>query len=391
MPEQGPRGGIVHQDVAVRVDHPDTVAEAVHDRAEQAGLPAALRLGDPQPGRGDQDLVAGPGPAGGQDVHQPGQHDRQRGAAEQHGQRKAAARARQVRRVGAGDQRPLPVRDLEDGLPAHVAGASGGVGRDLDPPAVEVRGEQFAVQLALAGGAQDAAQEVLAAYAEHQPADEPRLVARRVDRRHEGERELLPADRQAPVPEQDVGVGGGRAPGAARFAQRRRGLRRRGHVGADDGLLAGRQRAGEDREEVFRRIAARVEHQSGGAEPTPVFLGRRHLAAGCRHDERDRRGAEQLGGLQRPGGGGEIRIGEPVVGARPGRGGLQQGSVAAGLGGHRGAGDGGALVHHQVRVLPLDRTQPGDREQGDGDADDQDAGGEQRSREAAAAAARRGG
>ena len=74
---------------------PDPVADAGHDRAEQAGLAAALRLGGAQLGGGHLHLGAGPGPAGGQHVDQPGQDHGERS-----GRRPARSPGRSLRGAG---------------------------------------------------------------------------------------------------------------------------------------------------------------------------------------------------------------------------------------------------------------------------------------------------
>jgi hypothetical protein len=176
-----------------------TPSPRLHDRAEQTRLAARLGLRLAQLRGGHPDPVAGPGPAGGQDVHEPGEHHADRDAAAQDDRRQAGAGARQVRRVGAGDQRPVPVRHREAGLAAQVDGAAGGVGGDHDPAPVAVGGQQRAVQLTLAGQAQHAAEEVLAVHAEHDPAAELRVVPGRVDRGGEDERQLLPPGGQAAI------------------------------------------------------------------------------------------------------------------------------------------------------------------------------------------------
>jgi hypothetical protein len=148
---------------------------------------------------------------------------------------------------------------------------------------------------------------------------------------------------------------------------------------------------------VQQEGAVAVDHADAVAETGHDRAEQARLAAALRL------GAAQLGGGeahlvpgagaaggQRPGGGVEVRTGEVVVGADPGRDRLQQGEVAPRLGEHRGAHDRGALVHHPVRVLPLGGAQAAHGQEGHRDAHDEDGRGQQRADEPAPAAGHRG-
>ena len=177
-PRAAPGGRVVQQERAGAVDHADPVAEAVHDRAEQPGLAAALGLGGAQLGGGHQHLGPGPGPAGGQDPDQPGEH---------HGDREPPISTVAACCCAA----PGRWRESAPVTSVHCRSATGNVARRSrsglprarigghpHPPAVAVGGEQLAVEQALAGRAEHAAEEVLAVQAEHDPAAEHRSPGR---------------------------------------------------------------------------------------------------------------------------------------------------------------------------------------------------------------------
>jgi hypothetical protein len=389
-PEQLPGRRVVQQELAVLVDHADAVADAGHHRAEQPGLTAALPLGRAQPGGGRADLGDRPFPPGGQHIDQPGEDHRDRQAAAEHRAGQPAVRARQVAGVGPYRQGPLAVGDVQQRLPLEVGPAAGGVVRDDRLGSVGVVRAQVAVELPLADGGQHAAEEVLAAHAEHEPAAEGGVGVARPDRRGEDERVLLLRRGQVPVAQQDVRVGDGRHAHPAGVDQRvgRLGRARQVETVGRAGLG---QPSGEDGEVVLLATGGGAQHEAVRAALAPQPLHGRDLRVGGRHDERDTGRADQRGGRQRRGGRVEVLPADRLVGGEPGGGGGEQRAVALGLGQGGGLGHLGPLVHHPLGVLALVGPDAGDDRDGGGEPGDQDDPGEPGPGQPAAAGARRGG
>jgi hypothetical protein len=325
-------------------------------------------------------------------VHESGEHQGDRDAAEQDEGRQVAAGAGQGGRVRAGDEGPLPVGDREGRLAPQVPGATGGVSGDPHLAAVAVGGAQLTVEQTLAGLAQHGTEEVLAVQAHDDPAAERRRsggqVGAGVDRGDEGEGELLPVDRQVPVAQQDVRVGDGRRAGAAGLVEGGVGLRRDGDVASGRARVVAVEASVEDREDVFLGEALRAQRQPGGAAGAPQRLGLGDGVVRGRHREADGGGTDQLGAGERGGRGPEVGGVERRVGAGAGGHRLQQVEVAAGLHGDGRPGDRGALVHRPAGVVAVPRAQGVDGETGDEQADDENADGEHRPQPVPAAGVR---
>ena len=124
-PEHRLRGGIVHQEDAVLVDHAHAVADPVEDAVEQRDLPVRGAFGLAQVGGGRDDPGLGAGPATGQgpqhEHDQEGQH-RAAGADRERGGVGRAGEPGEPVGVGGQDQPPLPVGDRDGHLPGGGRG-----------------------------------------------------------------------------------------------------------------------------------------------------------------------------------------------------------------------------------------------------------------------------
>jgi hypothetical protein len=163
----------VQQELALLVDDPDPVADAVHDGRQQVGVLPRLGLRTPQPGGRGGDADIGPGPSA-------PEHERRRGqqpaeAEPRGGQRRGERpRAGQVGGDDADPQPPLGLRHRDvDG--AVVGAVPVGVGADLRHDAggaVGFAGRQRPVGGVLGAAPHGGGHEILSPQPHQHPAEE---------------------------------------------------------------------------------------------------------------------------------------------------------------------------------------------------------------------------